>query len=200
MHRQGHSGIVLLALAAIDSILLSAGRPLLALLAWSMFWIEPLPDRDQRIGWLEHRGTSHSLFAAGVIGGCCAGLGWLVGTYVTRPVLPWLRANVLVGPQWSTWTTTHFAVLDAASLALLGFCVGTGGIVLHLLGDVITVSGIQPLLPFSRWNVSLSPLRAANPVVNRGLLVLGVLAIVTVGVTATPLEDYVLAMLGLGEE
>jgi membrane-bound metal-dependent hydrolase YbcI (DUF457 family) len=197
MHRQGHSGIVFLALAAIDYILLSAGRPFLALVAWGVIWIEPLPDLDLRTPLLTHRKMSHSLFAAVVVGGCCGGLGWLLGTYVTRPLLPWLRTEVLLGPQWGTWTARHFAVLDAASLALIGFCVGAGGIVLHLLGDVITTSGIQPLLPFSRWNVSLSPLRAANPVANNGLWVLGVLAIVAVGVMKTPLEDVFLALLGL---
>lgn len=196
MHRQGHSGIVFLALAAIDYVLLSAGRPFLALVAWGVIWIEPLPDLDLRTPLLAHRKTSHSLFAAGVVGGCCAGLGWLVGTCITKPLLPWLRTAVLTGPQWGTWTATHFAVLDPASLALIGFCVGAGGIVLHLLGDVITVSGIQPLLPFSRWNVSLSPLRAANTFVNSGLFALGVLAIVAVGVVLTLLGDLLFTLFG----
>jgi inner membrane protein len=196
MHRQGHTGIVLLALASINYVLLSAGRPLLALLAWGVYWIEPLPDLDLRTPLLSHRGTSHSLVAAVVVGGCCAGLGWAFGTYVTTPVLPWLRAEVLIGQQWST--APYVSVLDAESLSLVGFCVGAGGIMLHLLGDVITVSGIRPFLPFLRWNMSLSSLRAANLFVNNGLLVLGMVAIVFVGVMKTPLEAVFLAMLGLG--
>ena len=122
------------------------------------------------------------------------------GTYVTMPLLPWLRAEVLIGPEWQTWTATYFGMLDAASLALLGFCDGAGGIVLHLLGDVITVSGIQPLLPFSRWTVAPLPLRAASPFVNTLLFVSGVVALVAVGVTMTPLEDVLLALVGLGDE
>lgn len=198
MHRRGHSGIVFLALAAIDYVLLSAGRPLLALVAWGVYWIEPVPDADLRTPLLAHRKTSHSLFAALVVGGCCAGLGWLVGTYITMPLLPWLRAEVLIGPQWSPWTATHFAVLDAGSLSLLGFGIGAGRILLHLLGDVITISGIQPLLPFSRWKLNPFPLCAGDPLVNNLLFVLGVVAIVAVGVMKTPLADGLLAMLGLG--
>lgn len=197
MHRLGHRGIVLLVLAGVQWVLLSHGRPFLALGAWGVYWIEPLPDLDLRTPLLAHRKTSHSLVAVVVVGSCCAGLGWVVGTYVTTPLLPWLRTEVLVGPQWGTWTATHLAVLDAGSLSLIGFCVGAGGIVLHLLGDVITVSGIQPLLPFSRWKLKFSPIRAGDPLVNNLLFVLGVVAIVAVALVKTPLETVLLAMLGL---
>ena len=192
MHRQGHSGIVLLALACSTYGLLGAGRPLLAVLAWGVVWIEPLPDYDLRTPLLTHRGTSHSLVAAVVVGGCCAGLGWLLGTYLTAPLLPWLRAEVLLGSEWRM----HVDVLDAASLSLVGFCLGAGGIVLHLLGDIITVSGIQPFLPFSQRRVRLARFRAASTPVNSLLFGMGVLAIVAVGVVVTPLDERFVTMLG----
>jgi membrane-bound metal-dependent hydrolase YbcI (DUF457 family) len=90
------------------------------------------------------------------------------------------RLGLLVTDDCAQLVTKRI-VLTAEQLALLGFCVGAGGIVIHLLGGVITVSRIQPLLPFLRWEVSLSLLRAANTFVNNGLFVLGVLAIVAVG-------------------
>ena len=194
MHRRGHYGVDFLVLALIDYIFLSNGHVFFAVVALGALWIEPLPDYDLRTPLLTHRKTSHSLLAVVVVGGCCAGLGWVVGTYVTMPLLPWLRAEVLLGPQWRT----HVGVLDAASLSLLGFCVGAGGIVLHLLGDIITVSGIQPLLPFSRWKVAPLPLRAASPFGNNLLFVSGILALVAVGVTMTLLDEILLTQLGLG--
>jgi inner membrane protein len=196
MHREGHRGIVLLALAPVLYRLFTADQPVLALLACGVLVIEPLPDKDFVVPGLSHRGVSHSLLTAALIGALCASVGWAIGTYVTRPLLPWLQANVLVGPQWTTWTATHFAVLDAASLVLVGFWVGAGGICLHLLGDVITTSGIQPLVPFSRWTLNPSPLRAANPLVNRGLFVLGVVATVAVVLALTPLGDRLFSLLG----
>jgi inner membrane protein len=187
MHRDGHFGIVLLALAPVLYVLFALDRPLLALLACSVIIIEPLPDNDFWVPGLSHRGTSHSLFAASVVGLCGAGLGWVIGTYLTVPVATWLITELLVDPTAITWVETHLLTLDAGVVALVGFGVGSWGIVLHLVGDVITVAGIRPYLPFSRRRVSLSSLRAKNPLVNRGLFGIGVLAIVVVGLDLTPL-------------
>lgn len=198
MYRRGHRGIVLLALAPVLFILFAVDRPILALLAWGVLLIEPLPDRDQRINWLEHRGTSHSLFTAGIVGVCCGGLGWVVGRYVTEPLTIWLLSGGVIGPNAITWTETHLGLLDATMLALVGICIGAGGIVLHLLGDVITIAGIQPFLPFSKRNISFSLLHADNTLANRGLFTLGVLAIVAVGFVMTPLGEFLMTILGRG--
>jgi inner membrane protein len=189
MHRQGHVGIVLLALAPISYILLTNGQPLLAVLAWGVLVIEPLPDNDQWLPYLTHRGISHSLVTAGVVGALCAGLGWVIGTYITVPGANWLITTILIDPAVIAWVDTHLAMLDADSLSLVGLCVGSGGIVLHLLGDVITVAGIRPFLPFSQRQVSLSSLRAKNALANRGLFVFGVLAIVASAIFSTPIGE-----------
>jgi inner membrane protein len=111
------------------------------------------------------------------------------------PVANWLIATILIDPTVIAWVKTHLALLDADSLALVGFCVGSGGICLHLVGDMLTVQGITPFVPFSRRNVSLTTVRAKNPSANRGLFVAGVLAIVAVGVCLTPLGELLLAFL-----
>jgi inner membrane protein len=196
MHRQGHLGIVLLALAPVLYALLSLGRPVVALVACGVIVIEPLPDNDFWVPGFSHRGVSHSLLTAGVIGALCAGLGWLLGTYVTIPGARWLTGTIVVGPKAITWVEMHLATLDAGLLALVGFGVGSGGICLHLLGDMITVMGVRPYLPFSRRNVSLTSLRAANPLVNRGLFGCGVVAIVVVGLVLTPLGAMLVELLG----
>ena len=94
-----------------------------------------------------------------------------------------------------TWVETHLATLDAGLLTLVGFCVGSGGICLHLLGDMITVIGVRPYLPFSRRKVTLTSLRAANSLVNRGLFSCGVLVNMALAFALTPLGEWVLALL-----
>jgi inner membrane protein len=195
MHRQGHFGIVLLALAPVLYVLFSVDRPLLALVACSIVLIEPLPDNDFWVPGLSHRGMSHSLVAAGIIGLCCAGFGWVIGTYITDTVANWLLETIVVGPLAIEWVKTHLATLDAGLLIVVGFCLGSGGICLHLLGDVITRGGIRPYLPFSRRTVSLTPLYANNRLVNRGLFGSGVLAMVALGLVLTPLGDLLVELL-----
>lgn len=185
MHRNGHTGIVLLALAPVLYVLMGANRPLLAGLAFSVLVIEPLPDYDQRTSLLTHRGISHSFLAAVLVGLFCGLLGWLADTYVIEPLAAWLETS-----SWpKAAEISGQLALNALPLALTGFLIGSGGIVLHLLGDVITAMGIKPLRPFSNRTVSLTPLRANNSIVNYGLFLLGVLAIGVVGYTLLPISS-----------
>ncbi|WP_227377570.1 metal-dependent hydrolase [Haladaptatus halobius] len=71
-------------------------------------------------------------------------------------------------------------------LVRLGFAIGVLGIYVHLAGDIITVSGIQPFLPFSRRWISLSRLRAASTLTNTVFLLLDVLAMGTVIFALSP--------------
>lgn len=193
MYRRGHVGIVLLVLAPVLYALVRSGRPFLAVLACGVLVIEPLPDYDHRVSFLEHRGMSHSLLAAAFVGGFCAALGGLVGMYVTAPVGEWLSTTV-VDPTDSTapaWIVARLVALDVRTMAVVGLSVGGGGIVLHLLGDIITISGIQPWLPFSHRTVSLSQLYAKNKVANGGLFALGVLAMGLAALAVTPLGSII---------
>lgn len=196
MYRRGHVGITLLGLAPILYILLPS-RPFLALLTFGVFVIEPLPDYDQRVEWLEHRKTSHSLLTAGVIGCVCACFGWVVGTYVTVPVADWLVSIAASGDTPLAWSATRLGELDGLTLTIVGGGVGAGGVLLHLAGDIITVSGIQPLLPFSRRTISLSSLYADSKAANLGFFLLGWLALLSVSLTTTPLGDAVRTIVGL---
>lgn len=188
MLREGHRGIVLLGLAPFIDIFLRAGRPFLAVLAFGVWVIEPLPDKDQQINGLRHRGTSHSLFAAFLVGWACAGIGWGLGTYVTVPVADWLS---MTGLDLLGWVTVRLAALDPPTLAAVGWCVGSGGILLHLAGDIITRGGLQPLLPFWKHEVVLSPVTSDSPGANRLLYVLGWLAILLVAVGLLPIGSPV---------
>lgn len=196
MYHRGHVGITLLGIAPVLYALLP-DRPFLALLTLGVFVIEPLPDYDHRTEWLEHRKTSHSLLTAGVIGGVCACLGWAVGSYLTVPVADQLASVVVSGDTLLAWSATRLGALDAPTLAVVGGGVGSGGVLLHLAGDIITISGIQPLLPFSKRRISLSSLYAKNKAANVGFFLLGWLAILVVSLATTPLGDAVRTVGGL---
>ncbi len=196
MHRRGHIGITLLGLSPVLYFLLP-DRPFLALLTLGVFVIEPLPDYDQRITRLEHRKTSHSLLTAGIIGCLCACFGWVVGSYVTVPAADWLLSIVASEDTPLAWAATRLGALGPLTLAFVGVWVGTGGVLLHLAGDIITVSGIQPLLPFSKRTISVSSLYADDKTANLGFFLLGWLAILVVSFVTTPLGDAVRAIGGL---
>ena len=84
MYRLGHTGIALLVLAPLSYVLLETHRPLLALVtALGVLAIEPLPDFDFKLPFLDHRGVSHSLLAAVCIGGILALCGWVVAGQVS---------------------------------------------------------------------------------------------------------------------
>lgn len=179
MKRRGHQGVVLLAVAAIIHVF-GLSRPILAVLGILGIWrLEPLPDKDHDIEWLEHRKTSHSLVAVGLSGAVFGGLGWGIGRYAVEPIVEALVTTpVSASGGGLSWWAARVAALDAPTLAAAGMWIGAGAIVVHLLGDVITTGGLQPLLPFSRWKLRRSPLSYDNRVANNGLFVLGALAVV----------------------
>lgn len=212
MNRQGHTGMTLLAFAPLAYLLASDGKLLLA----GVFWlgiqaIEPLPDRDFLIPGLNHRGVSHSLLSVFVVGIVLGGTGWLLGGYGFD--LLYSLLTTLVG-VWD-WVLGYLPTLSTAfitglipnlppgeivtslqqqaggsvnrwSFALFGFMIGAYGIIAHLLGDVITTQGIKPFLPFSRWKLSLSPLRADSQTANSALFGAGMVAIALVVVLTVP--------------
>jgi membrane-bound metal-dependent hydrolase YbcI (DUF457 family) len=206
MNRKGHVGMVLLAYAPVAYLLITDGKLVLAVLGWlGIHLVEPLPDQDFHLPFLTHRGLSHSLVAVLVVGGILGAVGWLLGDrlfdllYVIFSTggnlwgwllqrLPDLLASLLAGivpnipPGEIVATIQQQAggTVGRSAFAMFGFAVGAGGVLAHLLGDVITDMGIKPFLPLSRWQLSLSPLRADSPAANSSLFFLGILAVMVV--------------------
>lgn len=173
MYRRGHQGITLCTIAAVLHTFVSE-RPLIAVFTVIGLWlVEPLPDKDQDYG-MEHRGVSHSLFAAGIVGVVIGGVGWLFGTYLLQPGLHALFAMPIDATQSTfMWWAARIAALDASTLAVVGFWVGVCGILVHLLGDMITPMGLKLLLPFSRREFFGGPIPAESPTANTVLYALG---------------------------
>lgn len=187
MHRRGHVGVALLAYAPAGFILLRERQLGLALLGlFGVLAVEPLPDNDMWIPYLNHRGTSHSLFCALFVGGVIGTVGWLIGGWAAEFFIGLDDSAVGVFAGVFQIIGEQLRGLGAEALARFGFAVGFFGIIVHLLGDVITVSGIRPFLPLSRWRLSLSRLRADNSVANNGLFGLGVAVLLLVAFVTAP--------------
>ena len=158
MYRTGHLGVALVTLAPVGTALVAVDAVGTASLAGAtMLWLATLPDVDQRIPGLVHRGPTHSLLFATVVG--VAG-GAVAVAEVAGPL-----TRVAGVP---------FAVVAGA--------VGWLTVVAHLLGDVVTPAGVTFLWPVSDRRRSLSLWTADSVVANYGLFVLGV-AVTAVWVT-----------------
>lgn len=109
-----------------------------------------LPDIDKLLPGLVHRGVTHTLLAAVV-----AGVFVALVFQLTGPSAPGLGAE-------------H---------PLVCYLIGAAGVVSHLVGDIITPMGIQPLFPGS-WTVySLNVVRASSPTANFLLVAAGSVAL-----------------------
>jgi inner membrane protein len=161
VYRRGHLGASLLVFAPVGAALVLADRPDLALGGGGVvLWLSMLPDADHRIPGLSHRGPTHTLAFAALVGAVGAGAG----------------AGLA-------------AVLDGgrATLVPFGFAIGALAVLAHLLADALTPAGVPLLWPLSGRDLSLSVARADNTVANHALLALGVCATAAAALLTTRL-------------
>jgi inner membrane protein len=57
----------------------------------------------------------------------------------------------------------------------IGFLGAFGGILLHILGDLLTYQPFAPLYPISKRKIALGLFRSDNLIVNKSMLILGIL-------------------------
>jgi len=105
-----------------------------------------LPDIDKLLPGLVHRGVTHTLLFAAVF-----------GLLVPVLVLPGNRRLPGLG----------------AEHAVVGYLIGVGSLVSHLVGDVITPMGVQALFPALGTVYSLDIVQASSPTANAVLLLAG---------------------------
>lgn len=153
MYATGHYGVALLVYAPVGFLLIVAGSPLLAFVGGAVVLsVATLPDVDMRLPLVPHRGPTHSLAFAALVGAGFAAVGWALGRGPYRP---------LGGP------------VEAA--AVLG-ATGALGIVSHLAGDALTPAGVNVLWPLPGPEVSFYVARADSTLANWALLALGAFA------------------------
>jgi len=148
VYRFGHLGVSMLVYAPIGAGLALVGEVGLAVVAGAvMLWLSMLPDVDHRLPLIEHRGPTHSLLFAGLVGAAFAA------------VAVALAPDLGVGGRLTSGT--------------FGFLLGAVTVLAHLLADALTPSGVDFLWPVSRRSYTLSLWRADDTVANYALLVLG---------------------------
>lgn len=123
---------------------------LIAIIFWSY-----APDLDLELP-VRHRGPTHTVWAA------------LIAGFITAIVTGFLVwYGVLASPS----------ILGYLSTMVMGFVIGMVGVLGHLLGDVITPMGIQPLYPYSRKRYGVRLVLAKNKLANQTLGMTGGLAV-----------------------
>lgn len=159
MHKEGHIGIGLfvyspIAYYLVDQNLLTLfGLGMVGFAVWSF-----LPDIDMELP-ITHRGPTHSIAFAGLAGLLTA----IAFIYLSNKG----TVSAPVGGQ----------LLGLAFHAVFGFGIGFLGVVCHIIGDVLTPTGVTPFWPLSNWWVSLDIVLAKNKKANQILSMLGAVAL-----------------------
>ena len=154
MHTPGHYGAALCLYAPIGFVVAIVHTIELAVVgAVVAAVLSPLPDIDLKLPFVAHRGVTHTIHFVVLVG---LSMGVTGGVVATR-------------------TDT----IEPLALAGFGLLIGVVSIGSHLLADALTPMGIDPFRTGTRYTLSLT--RAANPIANLVLLMLGVIAIVAAG-------------------
>jgi inner membrane protein len=188
MHRPGHYGAALLAAVPVAVALRASGAPVLALVALvGIPALTPLPDWDLHAARLDHRGVSHTLAFAVLVGCCLGAVGWLLSPSLPGGLAPPRPLPVAVS-QDLAWFSDRLPPPAASSwrppvLAALGFTLGTTAVLAHLAADALTPAGVPLWWPVSDRRMSLGLVGASHRLANYGLLGAGtVAAALTLGV------------------
>lgn len=152
MYRPGHYGMVLLLYSVVGHALLSRRHDSHALAGTALVLLVTMtPDWDMYVSWLPHRGPTHSVGFALVVGAVCGLLVVLGSRYLGQRSRTSARLGI-----WATG-------------------LGTFSVLTHVLADAINPVGVRPFYPFSDMHVTLNLVPASDPVWNTGLLAVGLL-------------------------
>nr|WP_283102333.1 metal-dependent hydrolase [Haloplanus sp. XH21] len=148
----------MLVFAPIGFALVAVGRPTFAVAGGAvMLWFAMLPDYDHRIPFLSHRGVTHTLAFALLVGAAGAGVGYGL---------------------------TAAAGGGRTTLVAFGFAIGTLTVLAHLLADALTPAGVPLLWPLSGRDFSVYLTQADNTVANLALFAIGAGAIAAAALLA----------------
>lgn len=149
MYRKGHLGVALIVFAPVGALLVAAGTSELAYLSGvAMLWLAMLPDVDHRLPGVSHRGVTHTLAFALLVGGAFGATG--------------------------AFAAVRLRLADPVVVGVFGFGLGFVTVLAHLVADLLTPAGVPILWPLSSRRYSLELVRASNRTANYLLLVAGV--------------------------
>jgi inner membrane protein len=163
VYRLGHYGVSLLLYAPIGFAFVFAGEPALGVVGGAgVLALARVPDYDQRVPGITHRGVTHTLAFALLVGAAFAGA---------------LVALTQAGSD-------PMPAVEVAPRAAFAFGVGAFGILAHLAGDVLTPAGVPLLWPVSGRRYTVSLTTADSTLWNYLLFALGVFATAVAGLVA----------------
>lgn len=156
MYQLGHYGAALVAYAPLGAVVAFTGQAELAILgALLCVSLSTLPDADHQLPLIAHRGPTHTVLFALLVGTVVG-----AGTYLALEAVGFEGSGV-------------------NDIALTGFFAGVGAlsIVSHLLADALTPMGIRPFWPLSSRHYTLNVTPAKSRIANYTLFALGVGAV-----------------------
>ena len=163
MHRKGHVGASLVVYAPLGFLVTALASVEVGVVgAAGVASMAMVPDLDMRIPFVKHRGITHTVWFALLVGVVFGVGGLAVG----------LRSGLV----------------EALLFGGAAFLFGVVTIVSHLLADALTPMGIRPYAPLRDTEYTLDLFTAANPLANYALLGLGgvVVAVALVAGAAIP--------------
>lgn len=166
MYRTGHYGAALIAYAPVGFVVVAWGFEALALIGGLLaVGLATLPDYDQRIPFVEHRGPTHTVWFALLVATLLGVIGGLAG-----------RSEGLAA---------------TVGLGTFGFVVGVVAIGSHVAADALTPAGVRPFVPVNSRKYTYSVTKAKNPIANYLLLALGAVAAAGAFVLGTRVAEVV---------
>lgn len=170
MHRYGHYGAALLAYAPVGLLVLALGFETAAVGgAMATVGLSMLPDIDLKLPFIKHRGPTHTVTFALLVG-------------------------AIVGLVFAAMGAAHpdIGTLLAVALGPFGFVVGALAVGSHIAADALTPMGVEPFGDGRHYSYGLCT--ADNEKWNYALLGFGGLAVAI----AYGLGTGIAAVLGLG--
>lgn len=166
VYRNGHYGAALLGYAPIGVVTVALGFDAAgvggAIVAVGLAMV---PDWDQRVPGLTHRGPTHTVQFAALLAVAVGTLGALAG--YARP---------------------DIGLAGSLGLAILGSAVGGVTVLSHIAADALTPMGVTPFGEDGR-HISYEVCRADSTLGNYGLLALGAIAAVLAYALGAGLHD-----------
>jgi len=186
VHREGHIGFTLFVLSIALFILNDwSNRALLFTITAVIF--SPLPDVDLNFQKLPKTPLKLTTISTFVVSGLL---------FVFKYNFYWLTLGVafglaliyLMGSHRGFSHTITFATICGVFAGFvsyrigfdfyLGFLSAFTGVTLHIIGDLMTYMPFSPFYPFYRRKFALRLFRSSNPIVNKGMLFLGIFTFV----------------------
>lgn len=165
MHRSGHWGMALLFYSPVVSGALTADTTTLPLVIAGVVLTSSLcmlPDIDQNLPLVKHRGITHTIWFALLVGVTLGGGAFVVTQGAGQSVFgQWIQGETLLGSPLAVTVGWFFGVT------------GVLVVVSHLAGDWLTKMGIRPWSPVSTHKHRLGITSADSLIANSVLYLLG---------------------------